>query len=701
MAISVPWASLLNPAEEHAGEAPPRQLRELVDGGDDEARQEAIDLLVDGEDRQPLRRHGPREWAGVGSFGFGAEEQHPPQVAVDVQVAVGAQSRPAPRAGEGLQHVGAFTFAGVAGLGDLVGGFVEPVGGDPATDPQADAERFLAPHDRVGASQHLGGADKRGSPLKLLRGEQPQRISHEHRHTGVAVASVRAGADNHLQPADREGEGRQPQIGLGFAAAGGKEEQVDGRGVIGGAFGVRRVGQRRQVEQHEGELKRPPGRGRHPRRRHQRLSVHIRQTVAFAQPSDLRVTALGGHRPVGELERGDRLCVARRGGVGEQVNAGPDAVGDLPGLEDGRLGGGTQPGGQAGDLRLTLVQPRGVTLGEGCEADAQHGRVGGGERVHRQLHGGEGGAVTDRRDGVGHVEGGQPSGLQPVGVSIPVAHVGVHGDVAPHGITPPLPIKQPQVLVFRVVVDAARRVQRVGDGQEHGRRAVERGHRQLTLKQPRGVGVGLRLVLRVDQRELHDPLPGPRPHVNRQPHPRRVRVGRGEADPTRLGPVEPDFFLVRHRFAHPHRAALALVVGGLMFAIVPPARGDREGAGVTGHRERQPHRRRPQVAGGLRGDDVGQVTFGAVAVHGGLEVGQLVDPPPHPGRVVSRAQHAHEITFPRPHGARRELFALPAPRAEQVPPDQRFELVAHLVRGRRREDLRPQSAFTVGHVMPP
>ena len=46
-----PWRAS-DAAEEHAGLAAPGQHRELVDGGDEEGGQLAVDLLVDDEDRQ-------------------------------------------------------------------------------------------------------------------------------------------------------------------------------------------------------------------------------------------------------------------------------------------------------------------------------------------------------------------------------------------------------------------------------------------------------------------------------------------------------------------------------------------------------------------------------------------------------------------------------------------------------------------------
>ena len=75
--------------------------------------------------------------------------------------------------------------------------------------------------------QHLGGADQRGRALELLGGEQPQRVAHQHRDARLAAARVGAGVDGVLQPPDRERVRGQPEVGLGLAAAGREEQQVD------------------------------------------------------------------------------------------------------------------------------------------------------------------------------------------------------------------------------------------------------------------------------------------------------------------------------------------------------------------------------------------------------------------------------------------------------------------------------------------
>ena len=93
-----------------------------------------------------------------------------------------------------------------------------------------------------------------------------KRVAHEHPDATLA----RVPADLTLQAADRKREGGQAEVGLGLAAAGGEEQQVGGAGVEL-ALRVRGVGQRREVDKHEGELERPPRPVRdRPRRRLQR-----------------------------------------------------------------------------------------------------------------------------------------------------------------------------------------------------------------------------------------------------------------------------------------------------------------------------------------------------------------------------------------------------------------------------------------------
>ncbi len=206
-----------------------------------------------------------------------------------------------------------------------------PAGSTPPSAPAAPCRvstttEAVVPRDR--AADDLGGAHQRGRPLELLGGEQPQRVPHEHGDAVAAVARVGARPDHALQPADREGVRGEPEVGLRLAAAGREEQQVDRRRRRGRPLRVDRVGQRGQVEQHEGELERPPGGV--PRVLDGGEGLGVGDPALLAEARDGRVPALQRHHPVGEPERRQRLHVAGCPGVGEQNDTRPDAGGRSP-----------------------------------------------------------------------------------------------------------------------------------------------------------------------------------------------------------------------------------------------------------------------------------------------------------------------------------------------------------------------------------
>ena len=139
-------------------------------------------------------------------------------------------------------------------------GLLEALGADADPDPQPDAERLLTPGGRVLLADQLGRADQRGCALELLRGEQAQRVAHQHGDPVAAIEHAVVGVDLALQPADREGVRREAEVGLGLAATGREEQQLD-VGRVAAAERMRRVGEGRQLQQDEGELERAP-RGR-------------------------------------------------------------------------------------------------------------------------------------------------------------------------------------------------------------------------------------------------------------------------------------------------------------------------------------------------------------------------------------------------------------------------------------------------------
>ncbi|MBL8235622.1 MAG: glycosyltransferase family 4 protein, partial [Bryobacterales bacterium] len=122
-------------------------------------------------------------------------------------------------------------------------------------DPEDPAE--LAAAVRVAEAgtlaQQLEGANHPGGARQLVEGEEAQRVAHDHRHprpqhTGVA------------EPAQRNDEGGEAEIGLGLAAARREEQQI-------GDFSVRMatVDQPREGHQDERQLERPPRRIRQRR----------------------------------------------------------------------------------------------------------------------------------------------------------------------------------------------------------------------------------------------------------------------------------------------------------------------------------------------------------------------------------------------------------------------------------------------------
>jgi hypothetical protein len=91
-------------------------------------------------------------------------------------------------------------------------------------------------------------ADPREPLLELIEREEPQRVAHEHRHAGRRQPGV-------AQAPDQQREGREAEVRLGLAAAGGEEDQVHHV-----AIAVRGVDLGGDVHQQERELERAPRR---------------------------------------------------------------------------------------------------------------------------------------------------------------------------------------------------------------------------------------------------------------------------------------------------------------------------------------------------------------------------------------------------------------------------------------------------------
>ncbi|MNL30719.1 hypothetical protein D3C87_1524720 [compost metagenome] len=96
------------------------------------------------------------------------------------------------------------------------------VGRGVLANPEPEAEGRQA-RKIPGATQGLEGADEPAGTLELLDGQQPQRVTLDHR--GAAAArSFHESAAQHL-------EGRHGQVRLGLSAAGGEPDEVDDRAV--------------------------------------------------------------------------------------------------------------------------------------------------------------------------------------------------------------------------------------------------------------------------------------------------------------------------------------------------------------------------------------------------------------------------------------------------------------------------------------
>jgi hypothetical protein len=90
-----------------------------------------------------------------------------------------------------------------------------------------------------------------GGAAELVEGEQAQGVAEQH-----GDAEARVGAVLPADPAQGEGEGDDAEVGLGLAAAGREEDQLDVS-----RLGSRGIGDPGEVLQEEGELEEVPGGG--------------------------------------------------------------------------------------------------------------------------------------------------------------------------------------------------------------------------------------------------------------------------------------------------------------------------------------------------------------------------------------------------------------------------------------------------------
>src|SRR5665213_1355500 len=188
---AVTRAPLVRAAEQQVERAVPGQLRELVDGRDDERREKPVYLLVNSDDWDAFAaRLLLGEWTIAVRVRAGGD--CPPKAGVDPYVAPSIDGSPAPRAGGQFEWIRLAARKAVA-LPRRLDGFarvVRPVRGCRGTDPQAQAERRFAPTsvpDHALAAKVLARANECSRTLELLRRQQTQRVTHEH---GDAFATV-------------------------------------------------------------------------------------------------------------------------------------------------------------------------------------------------------------------------------------------------------------------------------------------------------------------------------------------------------------------------------------------------------------------------------------------------------------------------------------------------------------------------------
>ena len=106
-------------------------------------------------------------------------------------------------------------------------------------------------------AEQLGGAHQRGGTLELLGGQQAQRVTHQHGDTITSVYDGVALADDALHAPGGQRVRDQTEVGLGFAATGREEQQV-GEPAGLASLRVGRIGERRDAQQDERQLERPP-----------------------------------------------------------------------------------------------------------------------------------------------------------------------------------------------------------------------------------------------------------------------------------------------------------------------------------------------------------------------------------------------------------------------------------------------------------
>jgi hypothetical protein len=272
-----------------------------------------------------------------------------------------------------------------------------------------------------------------------------------------------------------------------------------------------------------------------------------------------------------------------------------------------------------------------------------------------------------------------------VGVALPLAHLGVHGDVAALGVAEAVPVQEPQTTVFGVFrsVSPVRLVEGVVDREEDGCLVVrEGGDLEPGLEEPVGVSRIPAVVLPVHQGELDDAEVLARP-AGMTPHLHVKNDGvllEGDGPVGGIGDV--DVLQVLDGLARPDPTGGAPVGGFLGLPVTAPPRGNAKSADGCRNRERHTHGRGPDVAGRLGCEPIlllVVVAFGLVPRVAVRALGRGQRNPVRRHRAGPRAQHADEIPVPGAGRGSGERLALTVPRSEKVAPNVRDESVAHRV----------------------
>jgi hypothetical protein len=246
--------------------------------------------------------------------------------------------------------------------------FLEAVRRRRTPDPETHGEARVAELLRLAAAHLFERAHERGGASELIEREEAQRVAEDDRHAAALV-----GARLPAQAPQEQRVRDEAEVRLGLAAAGGEVDEV---GEL--AVRVRRVRERREVHQHEGELEGSP-RGQ--------LAVLVARV--FALPVGLDRGDV--HRLVREHERlADHLV------LGEERDARRDARLGALRVSDERIPRVLEA--LSIELRVALrVEPLAVLLDERRERAAQALGIELREVRHRRHERGHG-AVLDVGD---------------------------------------------------------------------------------------------------------------------------------------------------------------------------------------------------------------------------------------------------------------------------------------------------------------